>query len=61
MLGSVRRWSIGTCVVVGLGLASIAGAADTPAELKELDKLQGYDSLPGEKGVKKALTDGANE
>lgn len=57
MLGSVRRWSIATCVVVGVALAGIAGAADTPQELKELDKLEGYDALKGEKSIKKELTD----
>jgi hypothetical protein len=35
-----------------VGRGSIAQAEDSPKELKELDKLEGYDSLPQEKSVK---------
>ena len=41
--------------------ASVAGAADSPQEVKQLDKLQGYDSLPGEKGLKKAMDAAPNQ
>jgi hypothetical protein len=45
---------LGSALIV-MSLMGPALAADTPEELKELDKLQGYDSLPGEKGLKKAM------
>ena len=44
------------CAVLVVALAAGRGMAqDTPKDLKTLDKLEGYDQLPGEKGVKKAL------
>jgi len=36
-------------------VAGRVAAQDTPKDLKTLDKLEGYDQLPGEKGVKKAM------
>lgn len=41
-------------LLVGVGTGGVA-AQDTPQDLKELDKLEGYDQLRGEKGVKKAM------
>jgi hypothetical protein len=40
-----------------VGLVGAAGAADTPEEIKQLDKLEGYQQLPKEGDVKKELTD----
>ena len=45
-------WLAGLLV---LGLVGQAIADETKEELKELDKLQGYDQLRGEKGVKKDM------
>lgn len=42
-------------VLVLLAGAPAAVAQDSPQELKQLDKLEGYDALPGEKGVKAAM------
>ena len=41
--------------LVGLLIASAAPGEDTKEELKQLDKLQGYQQLPGEKGVRKDM------
>lgn len=49
-LGSWMRTAL-----VGLLFVSAVHAEDTKEELKELDKLQGYDSLPDEKSVKKDM------
>lgn len=52
-----RRTLMAVCCVallVAAGSGPVA-AQDTPKELKELDKLEGYDQLPGEKGVKEAM------
>jgi len=38
-----------------LALAAPAHAEDTQEELKRLDKLQGYEQLPGEKNIKKDM------
>lgn len=45
---------LGSALIV-IALMGSALAADTPEELKELDKLQGYDSLPGEKSLKQEM------
>ena len=42
-------------VLVLAASGSVAIAQDSPKELKQLDKLEGYDALPGEKGVKAAM------
>jgi hypothetical protein len=49
----------GRAVVVDAAGSPVRGA-ETQDEVKELDKLQGYDSLPGEKSVKKDMMKGAN-
>jgi PKD repeat protein len=56
MLRTVTVWSCSAVLVVGLGAAGV-WAADTKEEIKELDKLEGYQQLPKEKDVKKELTD----
>jgi len=59
----MRFRSMWTCAIaVALIAASgTARAADTPQEKKELDKLQGYDSLPGENSVKKEMDAAPNQ
>lgn len=47
-----KRWTCGAALALAVALSASAGAADSPAEVKELDKLQGYDSLKGEKSLK---------
>jgi PKD domain len=54
---SLYLLSIATCLLLGVGLVDRAAAADTQKELKQLDVLEGYQNLPAEKGVQKALTD----
>ena len=53
MVRNMRFWSATVALLMGLG---VWGAANAQQETKELDKLEGYDQLRGEKGVKKALT-----
>lgn len=50
-----RGWMRAATVLVLLAGGGAATAQDSPKELKELDKLEGYDALPGEKGVKAAM------
>ena len=57
----ITRW-----VPAAAALALLAGgnttlAQDSPKELKELDKLEGYDSLPGEKSVKGDMEKAPNQ
>lgn len=52
---------MGGALVLAIGLVAPAHAADTQDELKELDKLQGYQQLPDEKSVKKDLTNVPNQ
>src|SRR6185369_7957547 len=47
-----KTWTYGVGMALAVVLASAAYAGDSPAEVKELDKLQGYDSLKGEKSLK---------
>ena len=46
------RWMPAAAALVLLAGGSTALAQDSPKELKQLDKLEGYDSLPDEKSVK---------
>jgi len=48
----IMRWLPAAAIVALLAGGSIAQAEDSPKELKQLDKLEGYDSLPQEKSVK---------
>ena len=48
-----RLWVSSALLV--LGLVAAGHAEDTKKELKQLDKLQGYDQLPDEKSVKKDM------
>ena len=50
-----KGWMRAAAMLVVLGGATAGGAQDSPKELKELDKLEGYNALPGEKGVKAAM------
>jgi len=52
---------MGGALVLAMGLVAPAHAADTQEELKQLDKLQGYQQLPDEKSVKKDLTNVPNQ
>lgn len=55
----LRRASIAACCLLlacGVGSFDSVQAQDSPKELKELDKLEGYDQLRDEKSVKKDLT-----
>jgi hypothetical protein len=54
-------WLGGMLMLSALGLAAPMRAADTKEELKQLDTLQGYDQLPGEKTIKKDLTNVPNQ
>lgn len=54
-----RLWVLSA--LVGLVCVSPLRAEDTKKELKELDKLQGYDSLPDEKSVAKDMLKGPND
>jgi hypothetical protein len=54
----VRLWMMAGMLVSTLLVPPVRGA-ETKQEVKELDKLQGYDSLPGEKSVKKDMMKGA--
>jgi len=59
----VRRVLV-AIAAVGVVLSAGGSApvcAQDPKELKELDKLEGYDALPGEKGTKKALENVPNQ
>jgi PKD repeat protein len=51
---------MGTVLCV-MGLAVSAYAADTKEELKQLDTLQGYNQLPGEKTLKKEMENVPNQ
>src|SRR5262245_58311153 len=51
---------IGSALLV-LGLATLTHAEDSKEELKQLDKLQGYQQLPDEKSVKKDMLDVPNQ
>lgn len=55
MLVLITRCLPAAAIVALLAAGSIAGAADGPKELKQLDKLEGYDSLPQEGTVKKDM------
>ena len=48
----IMRWLPAAAIVALLAGGSITQAEDSPKELKQLDKLEGYDSLPQEKSVK---------
>ena len=48
----ITRWIPAAAALTLLAGGSTAMAQDSPKELKELDKLEGYDSLPDEKSVK---------
>jgi len=48
----ITRCLPAAAIVALLAGGSIARAEDSPKELKQLDKLEGYDSLPQEKTVK---------
>jgi hypothetical protein len=48
----IMRWMPAAAALALLAGGSTAPAQDSPKELKELDKLEGYDSLPDEKSVK---------
>lgn len=54
-----RPWVV--ISLIGLALVAPVLAADSKEELKELDKLQGYDALPGEKSIKKDMLKDPNE
>jgi PKD domain-containing protein len=63
MSRSMKVWFCGVAVAVGLGSGGRVWAqpgGGTKMD-KELDTLEGYKQLPGEKGTKKALTDVPNE
>ena len=49
------RWIQTAAVLLLLAGGNAAAAQDSPQELKKLDRLEGYDALPGEKGVKAAM------
>jgi hypothetical protein len=51
---SWRRLSAAAVLVLVAGVG-IAAAQDSPKALTQLDKLEGYDALPGEQGVKAAM------
>ncbi|MEO8603353.1 MAG: PKD domain-containing protein [bacterium] len=55
-----RVWTCAAAMAL-IAAAGAARAADSEKEVKELDKLQGYDSLSGEKGVKKAMDAAPNQ
>ena len=48
----ITRWMPAAAILVLLAGGNTALAEDSPKELKQLDKLEGYDSLPQEKTVK---------
>jgi hypothetical protein len=48
-------WLQSAAVLVLLAGGAVAVAQDSPKELKQLDQLEGYNALPGEKGVKAAM------
>lgn len=54
-----RPW-MGTVLCV-MGFVASAGAADTKEELKQLDTLEGYNQLPGEKTLKKEMENAPNQ
>jgi hypothetical protein len=56
-----RIWLPSLVALLLLSGGSAAPAQDSPKELKELDKLEGYDSLPGEKSVKGDMDKVPNE
>jgi hypothetical protein len=55
-------WQVGTALVV-LGFVGVAPvrAADTEQERKQLDVLQGYDQLRGEKNIKQEVENVPNQ
>jgi len=61
MSRSMTVWFCGVALVTGLGAFGRVWAQPGNEMNKELDTLEGYKQLPGEKGTKKALTDVANQ
>ena len=57
----IMRWLPAAAIVALLAGGSIAQAEDSPKELKQLDKLEGYDSLPQEGTVKKDMEKALNQ
>lgn len=57
----IKRWIPAAVALALLAGGSTALAQDSPKELKELDKLEGYDSLPGEKSVKGDMEKAPNQ
>lgn len=51
----IMRWMPAAATLMLLAGGSTAIAQDSPKELKQLDKLEGYDSLPKEGTVKKDI------
>ncbi|MDX2169127.1 MAG: PKD domain-containing protein [Deltaproteobacteria bacterium] len=56
-----KRWTCGAALALMVAVGTAATAADSPAEVKELDKLQGYDSLKGEKSLKGEMEAAPNQ
>lgn len=61
MLSLITRRLPAAAIVAVLAAASSAAAADSPKELKQLDQLEGYDSLPREGTVKKDMEQVPNQ
>ena len=57
----ITRWIPAAAALTLLAGGSTAMAQDSPKELKELDKLEGYDSLPQEGTVKKDMEKALNQ
>src|SRR5215475_8560514 len=55
------RFAGSALIVLWLGYAAPVSAEDTQQELKQLDTLQGYDQLRGEKNIKKDVENVPNQ